>query len=80
MKKEIISSVLGWIGIGLILFAYILVSFEIVLGDSLTYQVMNFFGCIGAFYNSYYNKSKPLMTLQIIWGIVALISIVKIYI
>ncbi|PJE81261.1 hypothetical protein COU58_03450 [Candidatus Pacearchaeota archaeon CG10_big_fil_rev_8_21_14_0_10_32_42] len=80
MKRESLAGIFGWIGIVLILLAYFLVSYKFVLGDSLIYQAINFFGASGAFYNSYFKKSKPLMTLQLVWGIIALISIVKIYI
>lgn len=80
MKKEVLADIVGWTGIVLILLAYFLVSYKFVLGDSLVYQLINLVGCFGTFYNAYFKKSKPLMTLQIVWGLIALISIVRIYI
>lgn len=80
MNRKNFSEIVGWGGILLILLAYFLVSFKIVLADTLSYQVINLIGCFGTFYNAYYNKSKPLMTLQLIWGFIAFISIIKIYI
>ncbi|MCR4326981.1 MAG: hypothetical protein NUV46_00170 [Nanoarchaeota archaeon] len=80
MNKGAFADLVGWVGIILILLAYFLVSFNFVLGDSLIYQLINVFGCFGTFYNAYFKKSKPLMTLQIVWGLIALISIVRIYI
>ncbi len=80
MKKESLAEIFGWIGMVLILLAYFLVSYKFVLGDSPLYQIMNLVGVCGTFYNAYYKKSKPLMALQLIWGIIALISIIQIYI
>lgn len=80
MKKELFVEIFGWVGIIFILLAYFLVSYELVSGTSLTYQVINFLGSCGIFYNACHKKSKPLIVLQLVWGIIALISIIKIYI
>ncbi|MDP3966559.1 MAG: hypothetical protein Q8Q04_03445 [archaeon] len=80
MGRKVFAEVVGWIGMTLILLAYFLVSYGIVKGESLTYQLINLVAVFGTFYNAYYNKSKPLMTLQLVWGLIALISIIKIYI
>jgi hypothetical protein len=79
MERGGLADYIGWVGITLILLAYFLVSYKFVLGDSLLYQGINLVGCFGTFYNAYFKKSKPLMTLQIVWGLIALISIVRIY-
>lgn len=79
MNKKIFAEVVGWIGMILILLAYFFVSYKIVLGDSFEYQIMNLIGVCGTFYNAYYNRSKPLMTLQLVWGLIAIISIARIY-
>ncbi len=77
-KKQFISTI-GWIGMILILGAYFLVSYNFVLANSINYQIMNLIGAIALFYNASYNKSKPLMALQISWAIIAIIVILKTY-
>jgi hypothetical protein len=80
MKNKNFASILGWIGMSLILGAYFLVSYKFVKGDEFSYQIMNLVGSVFLFYNAYYSKSKPLMALQISWAIIAIIAIVKIWI
>jgi hypothetical protein len=80
MDKRKFASIAGWIGMILILGAYFLISYNFVKGESFLYQIINLIGASGLFYNAYFSKSKPLMTLQLSWAIIAIIAIIKIYI
>lgn len=80
MKKCFLAETSGWIGMVFILSAYFLVSYNVVVSESFSYQIINLIGAIALLYNSYYKKSKPLIALQISWAAIAIIAIIKLYI
>jgi hypothetical protein len=77
-NMEIFSQIIGWVGTFLIVLAYFLVSNNKVKPDSKIYQFMNLFGSIGVGFNVFYQKAWPGFILEVIWGIIALITIIKI--
>ncbi len=71
-----IFDILGWIGMVLVLLAYFLLSLE-KISNGVLYQILNLvaalFMAIGLFpKNAWFSFS-----LQIIWGIVAIVSLIK---
>jgi hypothetical protein len=62
----------------LILGAYGLLSFEVILSTSHTYQLMNLIGAIGIAYISIKRKAYPPGVLNIIWALIALVAIIRI--
>lgn len=64
---QILIDVLGWIGAVLYLFAYALVSFKKVAGDSLFYQGINILAGVLLITNSFYWKAYPSVGLNIAW-------------
>jgi len=64
----------------LIVLAYALISFNVLLSTSLLYQVMNIVGSIGVIYISFKKKTYQPGILNIAWVIIALISIIRILI
>ena len=75
---EIFSQIIGWVGTFLIVLAYFLVSNNKISAESKRYQLINLFGAIGIGFNVFYQQAWPAFTLQIIWGIIAIVSIIKI--
>jgi len=80
MKQKILDETIGWVGISLIVLAYALISFNVLLSTSLLYQVMNIVGSIGVIYISFKKKTYQPGILNIAWVIIALISIIRILI
>lgn len=76
MKK--ISTKIGWFGTILILSAYLLLSFNIIVANSLVYQIMNLLGALGIVADTYYKKDKPPEVLNIVWAIIAFVAIIRI--
>jgi hypothetical protein len=74
---EILSQTIGWIGTILIVVAYYLVSSKKVIGNSKIYQTMNLLGAICVGVNVFSQQAWPALVLQIIWGIIAISSLVK---
>jgi hypothetical protein len=76
MKKGI--EIFGWYGTAVIVLAYILVSFSVVSGTSLWYQILNVTGSIGIASISFYKKTYQPGVLNVIWFIIAVVAIVRI--
>ncbi|MBQ3436650.1 hypothetical protein IJG26_01700 [Candidatus Saccharibacteria bacterium] len=76
MDNMIIFDVIGWIGMILVLIAYILLSLG-KIGNGYLYQILNFFAALLMAIGLYPKNAWFSFTLQIIWGIIAIIAIIK---
>lgn len=74
---ETLIQIIGWVGTFLIVIAYFLISHKKVNGDSKIYQTINLLGAIGVGISVFYQRAWPALTLQIVWGIIAIIALVK---
>ena len=73
-----ITDIIGWIGTGLIVVAYFLVSNKKVSSTGAVYQFMNLFGALGVGANVLYQKAWPSVALQCIWFLIAVVSLLRI--
>ena len=71
------SQIIGWIGTFLVVLAYILISYKKVDGSNRYYQLLNLFGAIAIGINVFYQQAWPALVLQIVWGVIAIIYLVK---
>ena len=74
---ETLIQIVGWVGIFLIVFVYFLVSYKKVDGSSKIYQAMNLSGAIGVGVNVFHQQAWPAVALQVVWGIIAIVALVK---
>lgn len=74
---EIIMQIIGWVGTILIITAYFLVSKNKVDGNSNSYQIMNLVGAVCLGINVYYVQSWPALALQVMWGAIAITTLLK---
>ena len=72
------SDVLGWIGMGLLLGAYALVSLGIVDGTAVTYQVLTILGAFCMFILSVARKAYPNVALNLVWCVIGVIIILSV--
>jgi len=79
-KKQLFAEIAGWYGAIAILAAYTLVSFKVIPGDGLFFQLLNLTGALGILTISIYKKVKQSIVLNIFWGAVAIIAITAIII
>ncbi len=80
MKKgKIRDEIIGWIGAFLIIAAYIALSFNFIDSNGLWYQGANVLGAFGMIYISFKKRNYQPGMINIIWAIVALIAIYKIF-
>ncbi len=76
--KNTVTEILGWYGVFAIVGAYILLSFNFVDSDSVTFQVLNLTGAIGIVIDAVEDKNTQPAVLNTIWALVALIALIKI--
>ena len=68
----------GWLGAGLILLAYLLVTTERLTGRSPAFQWMNLVGAAGFVLNGLWHGAIPSATLSIVWMAIAAVALVRI--
>ncbi len=69
----------GWYGVAAVLLAYILGSLNILDTKSLFYHLLNLTGAVGIAIDAYGNKNIQPIILNLIWGVVALVALLKIF-
>jgi len=71
------NDILGWLGVLLILFAFILTTFSIIDPKNIAYGFLNFFGALGIIVSSYAKKDFQPVILNVVWLVVAAIGIAR---
>ena len=71
--------IVGFIGVGLLLLAFFLNLFKILMQDNKTYVIMNILGAGLACYTSILIGFIPFVILEGTWAIVAVIGLIKLY-
>jgi hypothetical protein len=75
---HLFSEIFGWYGALAILGAYALVSFSIITGDGLIFQLLNLTGGFGLLAIAYYKKVYQSVVLNIVWSIIGILAIINI--
>jgi hypothetical protein len=76
MNKTLVE-ILGWYGTAAILLAFALSSFGLLSPASTVYQLLNLTGALSIFADTMMKKDYQPATLNIVWAIIALISLLK---
>lgn len=74
---EIFFQIIGWIGTILVVLAYFLNSTGKISSSSKRYQLLNLLGAIGVGFNVFHQQAWPALALQVTWGIIALLSLIR---
>lgn len=74
---ETFVAALGWLGTGLLLTAYFLLSTQREKATSVSYQLKNVFGAILLLANAAYHGAYPPAVLELVWAIIGIFAIVK---
>ncbi|NNM76131.1 hypothetical protein HJG53_04305 [Sphingomonas sp. ID1715] len=69
--------IIGWIGAGLILLAYLLLSAGRIPARSVIYQALNLLGAIAFVINSGWNGAIPSAALNVVWAGIAIFALVR---
>ncbi len=70
--------IFGWIGTFLMILDYFLLSIKKLKFNSITYNLLNFFGGVGVLISAFYAKLWPVVALNLFWSGVAVFAIYKI--
>lgn len=79
LKRKMID-VVGWYGVGAIIFAYMLISFEVIIANSWQYQLLNLTGAIGIIIEAVAKKDRQPVVLNIFWIMITLVALVRLII
>lgn len=74
---ELLIEIAGWVGAGLILLAYALVSAGRIEARSVSFQLMNLLGAAGFVLNSGFHGAWPSAILNVIWIGIATVSLAR---
>ena len=77
MTTGLLIEIVGWIGAGLILIAYLLLSAGRLPARSTAYQGMNLIGAICFVLNSGWNGAVPSAALNVVWAGIAVFALVR---
>jgi lipid-A-disaccharide synthase-like uncharacterized protein len=72
------SSLVGWVGTGFYLLAYLLVSFNKVKANKPAYHLLNVLGALGLIIHAVYMNDGPNLICNLAWLSIALIAIAAI--
>lgn len=70
-------SIVGWLGVVIFILAYLLLSLEVLSARKPTYHWLNAFGAICLVCNALGIKDYPSLTVNAVWGIIALFTSIK---
>ena len=76
---EFMVEAAGWIGAGLILLAYLLLSMGKVTGQTPLYQGMNIIGAAGFIINGWWHDALPSAVLNVIWMMIGGVALWRIW-
>lgn len=71
------NDILGWVGVLLILLAFILITLGLINAEDIAYGILNFVGALGIILSSYSKKDFQPVILNAVWLLVAAIGIVR---
>ena len=77
--KQLFAEIAGWYGVVAILAAYTLVSFNLIPGNGLLFQILNLTGALGIIAIASYKKVKQSIVLNTVWASVAIVAIIRIF-
>lgn len=74
---DLLLDVVGWLGAGLLLYGYAMVSSSRISGDGMPYQLINLIGSVSLMINSAYNAAWPSAGLNLIWAAIGIVAVYK---
>lgn len=77
-SKQLAAEIAGWCGTAAILAAYVFVSFGLISGDGIIFQLLNLTGAIGVIIIASYKKVAQSIVLNVVWSVVAIVAIAAI--
>jgi len=76
-KFILVGDICGWVGAAIVLTAYCLISFEIVRGSDMLYQLMNIVGSGLMMVLAIARSARPSIVVNLVWIIIGVIAVVN---
>ena len=76
-RNQLLAEIAGWYGALAILTAYSLMTFDVIDGKGMVFQLLNLTGAIGIIIIAAYKKVAQSIVLNIVWLGVAIFAIFK---
>ncbi len=73
-----LSESIGWVGTTLVVLAYFLNTFGFISAESFVYPVINLLGALCLGFSVVQKRAWAASALQLVWGIIAIVSLVGI--
>lgn len=67
---------IGWLGFVLIVAAYLFLTLKFLGENSVPYHTLNLAGALCMIANAKHNRAKPLLWLNIVWALVAMLGLI----
>jgi energy-converting hydrogenase Eha subunit B len=74
---KLVVDLVGWMGAGLLLTAYAMVSFKKLCPDSGYYQLLNAIGSCCLIVNTMYYRAYPSAFVNVIWILIAILASIR---
>jgi len=72
-----VYSIIGWIGMAIMILDYFLLSIKKLKSNSIQYNLLNIVGGLGLMVSSFYTKLWPVVALNVFWVAIAAFAIYK---
>jgi hypothetical protein len=70
-------NLLGWVGAGIMLYGYTMVSTSRMAGDGMPYQAINLAGSIALMLNSAHHSAWTRAILNVVWGVIGVVAVAR---
>ncbi|VVB79191.1 Uncharacterised protein [uncultured archaeon] len=78
METQLVYNIISWLGFGLILLSFVLLSFRKIKAKKI-FNILNFFGAAGIAVASVYKQDWILFALSIAWVLTSLTILVLLF-
>ncbi len=76
-RSHLAVEVIGWAGVGIIILAYLLVSFGTVDAHQGLYQILNLIGSLGVITHSIVKRDYQPAILNVVWALIAVFALLS---
>lgn len=79
IKPSKYTELCGWYGMTALIIAYAFVSFNILAANGVVFQLLNLTGSVGLIIDAISKKIIQVALLNVFWGLIAIIIIVRLF-
>ena len=74
-----IHSILGWLGMILLILGYLMISFKKIRTKSKRFHLINLVGSVFLFTDAIYSLNFPVIVLNFFWAVISIVALVKLF-